>query len=191
MRIYLVRHGETNLNKDNLMQGRVNEPLNDHGREQAKAMADKLKGIHFDRIFVSPLDRAQETAEIISGLKREEMTVEPRIIETDFGKYEKADYYKMGVPMTLYWALPEVFPAPKTVESVKSMVKRSHGFLKELEDADYDNVLIVCHGGIIRALRGYLEHSFKGIRWRPKPKNCEVSVYESLGKGRYKHIETM
>lgn len=59
--------------------------------------------------------------------------------------------------MTSYWAFPELLSNPKSVESVKSMVKRSQSFLKELEKKNYENVLIVCHGGIIRSLCGYLE----------------------------------
>ena len=54
-----------------------------------------------------------------------------------------------------------------------------------MEKKDYYNVLIVCHGGIIRALRGYMEDRNNGIRWRPKPKNCEIIEYESIhGKHR-------
>ena len=49
------------------------------------------------------------------------------------------------------------------------MVKRSQSFLKELEKQNYENVLIVCHGGIIRSLCGYLEDRKNGIKWRPKP----------------------
>lgn len=59
--------------------------------------------------------------------------------------------------MTSYWTFPELLPNPNSVESVKSMVKRSQSFLKELEKKNYENVLIVCHGGIIRSLCGYLE----------------------------------
>ena len=62
--------------------------------------------------------------------------------------------------------------------------------LKELEQKDYENVLIVCHGGIIRALKGYLEDRPNGIKWRPKPKNCEVVIYEALN-GKHHLLETM
>ena len=81
--------------------------------------------------------------------------------------------------MTLYWALPEIFPVPKTVETIPHMIERSTGFLKEIEAKDYENVLVVCHGGIIRAICGYLEDRENGIKWRPKPHNCEIRVYES------------
>ena len=53
----------------------------------------------------------------------------------------------------------------------------------------YENVLIVCHGGIIRSLCGYLEDRKNGIKWRPKPNNCEIRVYES-NRGKHTFIET-
>lgn len=180
MKIWVTRHGQTNLNKNKLMQGLTDEPLNDTGRSQAEAVGKLIDGVKFDAVYASPLDRAIETASIISGTPRENIIVEPRIIEVDFGKYECRKYTFLGLVMTAYWALPEVFRAPKTVEPVSSMVSRSSSFLKELEEKDYENVLIVCHGGIIRAICGYLEDRKNGIKWRPKPKNCEVRVYESL-----------
>ena len=83
--------------------------------------------------------------------------------------------------MSLYWAFPEVFPAPASVETVASMVRRSQSFLKELEQKDYDNVLIACHGGIARAISGYLNDAPRGITWRPKMHNCDVRIWESNG----------
>lgn len=80
--------------------------------------------------------------------------------------------------MTLYWMLPEIIPAPKTVEPVSSMVKRSRSFIEDLKKEDYENVLVVCHGGIIRALCGVLENRRNGIKWRPRPQNCEIRKYE-------------
>lgn len=186
MKIWITRHGQTNLNKAKLMQGRTDEPLNARGREQANKAHERLDGIVFDAVYASPLDRAIETASIIGGVNRDQVIIDERIIETDFGRYEKRKYWLMGLFMTLYWALPEVFKAPKTVETIESMVKRSHSFLSEIEKKenidnkkdDNVNVLVVCHGGIIRALCGYLEDRPSGIKWRPKPHNCEIRVYE-------------
>lgn len=178
MKIWITRHGQTELNLKKLMQGRVDEPLNDTGRNQAKAARAQIGDIKFDAVFASPLDRAVETASILGGVDRSQVITDDRIIETDFGKYDMKSYYRMGIPMTLYWALPEIFPAPKTVETIESMVARSRSFLNDLQERDYDNVLIVCHGGIIRALCGCLENRKRGIKWRPKPHNCEIRKYE-------------
>lgn len=187
MKIWITRHGQTNLNKKKLMQGLTNEPLNSVGIEQAKKGRANIGDIKFDAVYASPLDRAITTASIIGNVSMEEVIIDERIIETNFGKYEKRHYALMGIPMTLYWALPELFPAPKTVETIASMTERSQSFLKELEQKEYENVLIVCHGGIIRALCGYLADKANGIIWRPKPHNCEIRVYESIN-GKHKFL---
>lgn len=177
MTIYLTRHGQTNLNKRKLMQGLTDEPLNETGRAQAKEARAGIGDVRFDAVYASPLDRAQETAAIIGGVDREKVIIDPRIIEVDFGPYEQRSYFKMGLWMTLYWACPELIPAPKGVENVASMVARSRSFLEDVKSKDCENVLIVCHGGIIRALCGCLENRKKGIKWRPKPHNCEIRKY--------------
>lgn len=177
MEIWVTRHGQTDLNKAKLMQGRVDEKLNETGRTQAKSARESIGNIKFDAVYSSPLDRAIETASIIGNVSRDEIKIDERIIEADFGKYEKCHYYRMGIAMTIFWALPEVFPAPKGVESIKSMVRRSSDFISDLKKEDYERVLIVCHGGIIRAICGCLENRKNGIKWRPKPKNCEIRKY--------------
>ena len=190
--IWLVRHGQTDLNKARRMQGRSNVPLNETGIAQAQQAAAQVSDIRFDAVFSSPLNRAVSTGAIISRLERpEDVIIDPRLIETDFGPYEGRRYWLMGPLMTAYWALPEVFPAPKGVETIDSMVTRSRSFLKDLEETSaqrgFKNVLVSCHGGIIRALCGCLENRPKGILWRPKPHNCEFRVY-SLDGGSWRRL---
>ena len=188
MKIYVTRHGQTDYNKDSLMQGRSDIPLNETGIEQARARRKVLGDIKFDAVYSSPLIRAIQTAEIIGGVNRDEIIKDERIIEACFGKYEKVGYFKTGPLMMGYWTFPEIFPAPDGVETIKQMRDRTSSFLSELEKKDYDKVLVTCHGGIIRAIRGYLEDRRNGIVWRPRPKNCEIFVYESVD-GRHRLIE--
>jgi alpha-ribazole phosphatase/probable phosphoglycerate mutase len=191
MKIYLTRHGQTRYNKDKLMQGLTDEPLNETGIKQAMAAREFVKDIKFDAVYASPLDRAVTTASIIGSVDKNEVIKDERIIEVDFGEYELLPYAHLGFAMTAYWLLPELIPEPKNkgVEGIKSMVERSSSFLSELEKMPYENVLVVCHGGIIRALCGYLENRKNGIKWRPKPYNCEIRVYESIN-GKRKFIES-
>ena len=189
MKIWITRHGQTALNKQKLMQGLTDEPLNETGINQAKVARKKIGDIHFDAVYASPLQRAIQTASIIGNVNKKDVKIDSRIIEVDFGDYELRNYFKLGLKMTSYWALPELLPNPKSVESVESMIKRSQSFLKELETKNYENVLIVCHGGIIRSLCGYLEDRKNGIKWRPKPNNCEIRVYES-NRGKHSFIKT-
>ena len=160
MKIWVTRHGQTDLNAQKLMQGRSDVPLNETGRAQAKAARELIGDVKFDAVYASPLDRAIETASIIGGVDRSKIIIDERIIETDFGKYEQKPYATMGLPMNLYWMLPEVFPAPPTVETTDQMIERVRSFFTELEAQDHENVLVACHGGIIRVrVEFYSKHS--------------------------------
>ena len=177
MKIWVARHGQTDLNHAKRMQGRTDCPLNETGIRQARLSRQNIGDVSFDAVYASPLARAQLTGSIIGNVPLSEIIVDERLIETDFGKYEKCKYYLMGPAMTAYWMLPKRFPAPPTVESIASMKKRASSFLRELETKDYDNVLIACHGGIMRALCGYLDEAPDGLHWE-RAKNCEIRVYE-------------
>ena len=67
MKIYLVRHGETEWNKEYRLQGQADTRLNDYGRELAVITAEALNDIPFDVIYHSPLCRAEETAVILKS----------------------------------------------------------------------------------------------------------------------------
>lgn len=190
MKIYVTRHGQTDLNAKKLMQGRSDIPLNETGREQARAAREKIGNIKFDAVYSSPLSRAVETASIIGNVPAFRVITDERIIEADFGKYEKKPYCGVGIPMSLYWAIPEIFPTPKTVETTAQMIERVQSFFHELEKEDYENVLVACHGGIIRVIRGYLEDAKRGYIWRPRPKNCEIRVYESIN-GKHRILDAL
>jgi alpha-ribazole phosphatase/probable phosphoglycerate mutase len=179
MKIWITRHEQTRLNRLHLMQGRTDEPLNETGTAQARAARRQIGDIRFDAVYASPLVRAVRTAAIIGGVDISEVKIDERLIEADFGRYEQKKYWCLGPAMSLYWALPEIFPAPKTVESTASLRERSTSFLRELEQKGYENVLISCHGGIMRALSGYLMDRKNGLYWRPKPHNCEIRVFEA------------
>lgn len=181
------------MNLHHLMQGRIDAPLNEHGIRQAEEMRQKIGDIRFDAVYSSPLQRARRTACIIGNVPEEQLRIDSRIIEVDFGRYEGHRYHLLGPAMTLYWVMPEIFPAPPTVETVAQMIRRSQSFLKDLErkgqQEGWEDVLVTCHGGIMRTLCGYLENRKNGILWRPKPKNCEVRVYE-CSNGTHRHLKT-
>ena len=189
MKIWIARHGQTRLNHENRMQGHTNEPLNETGIRQAENARRLIGEVSFDAVYSSPLDRAIVTGAIIGGIPREDILIDERLIEVDFGKYEQRRFDSMGLAMTAYWALPEIFPAPYSVETTASMKERSVSFLKDLEKMDYENVLVSCHGGIMRALSGYLADRPNGLMWRPKPRNCEIRVFESVN-GRHSFLNS-
>ncbi len=185
MKIWIARHGQTDLNHNKRMQGLTDALLNEIGILQARQSRRNIGDVHFDAVYSSPLQRAKLTGSIIGNVDLSDVIVDERLIEVDFGKYEQRKYYLMGPAMTLYWSFPKIFPVPPTVEPLSSLKERASSFLKELESKDYDNVLVACHGGIMRALCGYLEEASDGLHWK-RAKNCEIRVYEyNEGKHRF------
>ena len=85
MKIYLVRHGETDWNQAGLLQGQTDIALNAQGLEQAHDAAERLKKVPFEIAFCSPLIRAKRTAEIIIGDRKITLTTDERLRELNFG----------------------------------------------------------------------------------------------------------
>jgi uncharacterized phosphatase len=152
--IYVIRHGQTDLNKERRMQGRKGLPLNKYGLEQANALSDKLSNIDFDFVFSSPQERAVQTAEIVTG---KIAVLDDRLDVFDLGEADRLHIseVKMAGPL----------PDPsfyQGVEEPNRFVKRVFSFMKELE-AQYGkkelNILISGH----RCTTGCIGAYFKGI----------------------------
>lgn len=85
--ILLARHGETEWNRERLWQGHADMPLNDHGREQARALAASLADVDLSAIYASDLHRAHETALIVAATKGLPVTAVPELREVDTGSW--------------------------------------------------------------------------------------------------------
>ena len=88
MKLYVTRHGETTWNAANKVCGRTDVDLTERGREQARALGEKLRrqGVKIDRIVASPLKRAVETARLIAGqIGEPPISVDERLIEQEYG----------------------------------------------------------------------------------------------------------
>ena len=70
MKLYMIRHGQTEWNKEKRLQGRADIPLNAYGIQLAEETRDGLLGVRFDIAFTSPLKRAKKTAQKMKGLLR-------------------------------------------------------------------------------------------------------------------------
>lgn len=152
--IYVVRHGQTDLNKDRRMQGRMGLPLNEYGIEQANTLKEKLQNINFDLVFTSPQERAVQTAEIIA---RKRAVLDDRLNVFDLGEADRLHIseVKMSGP------LPDS-SVYKGVEEPNSFVKRVFSFMRELENENGKkklNILIAGH----RCTTGCIGAYFEGI----------------------------
>ena len=153
MTLYVVRHGEATWNVLNkICGGRSDVPLTDKGRAQARALAKEMP--HVDRVYCSPLMRAQETAALLMEGREIEIVTEPRLKEQDFGIYEGLD---RGTPEFLAAKKEPACHFPDG-ESSFGTAARVYSLLEQLkaEQSD-DTVLLVCHGGVCRLIRTYFE----------------------------------
>ncbi len=90
MRLYFVRHGESQANLRHQFANQINDshPLTEQGRAQAQALAEKLRRVPVTAIYSSPLLRARQTAEILNGPHGLEIQIEPALREHDPGELE-------------------------------------------------------------------------------------------------------
>lgn len=156
MKITLVRHGETDFNYENKLQGRSNNLLNDTGRRQCQKLRDQLKNKHFDVCYMSPLVRTVETAMILIG-DRVEMIPDKRLIERELGNLEGEDRKKYNVEK--YWDY-SLNCTDDGVEGVQSIFERCSQFLDYILEKHKDqDILIVSHATPIRALHHLLKET--------------------------------
>ena len=153
MYIYLVRHGQTDDNFKSIVQCRIDNPLNDVGRGQAKATGLKLKdlNIKFDSIYSSPLIRAKESASIINSiLNIGDLIVDENLTEREFGNLEGLDVSYMRWLVTR----PDFKKVGyETDEEIISRVKKAVDNISKKGE----NILIVCHSHTIKSLLVYID----------------------------------
>lgn len=183
MKIYLVRHGETDANKSHIMQGQSqNLQLNETGVRQATEIKNKLKNIKFDACFTSPLIRAWSTAMIIVG-DRVKIIEDQRLIERYLGNLEGKD--RKAYDVSKYWNY-YLNSSDDEVEPIQDIFKRCNSFLADLTEKYNDNstILIVSHGAVTRCLHHIIQKSNLNKNLLDfKIENCYCKEYE-LKKGK-------
>ena len=179
MRIYIVRHGETEANKQGYVQGWTDVPLNENGRILAELTGRGIKGIRFDHCFSSPLSRARETAEILLRESGNSVSVsfDERIKEMNFGSFEGMSVRDEQVAQFLKDPVVD-FKIPGG-ESIQEVMKRTQEFLKELIAKDDDKTYLVStHGCALRAMLNFLYENQDDYWHGHIPYNCCVNIID-------------
>ena len=147
--ILLARHGETEWNRAGRWQGWADPPLNDTGREQARELAEQLRAIPFDAVYSSDLRRAHETALIVAEPHRVPVVTDPGLREIDVGSWS-------GLTRS---EIDERFPGRERPdgETRDEHARRVLAAVEAIARANTGRrILLVTHGGTIRALHGHL-----------------------------------
>ena len=181
-RIYIIRHGQTEMNSRKVLQGRSDLPLNAAGISQAEETAALFvrMGIIFDRVFSSPLIRAVRTAELLAPGKPVES--DSRLIEMDYGPYEGMDLFDPAPEVMEFFRDFVNIPAPAGMEPLRSVVERAGEFIESLRGID-GNILLSTHAIAMKGILEYLTPGSDGAYWSKHIGNCAVFMTEYDGSG--------
>ncbi|KXN92256.1 hypothetical protein AN958_08709 [Leucoagaricus sp. SymC.cos] len=185
-KIYLVRHGETDANRERIIQGQLDTPLNGIGLDQSKSVARALKDITFDLVLSSDLSRASATATAILKHQRDlNLHQDAELRERFMGELQgQAVYGSAKLPM-----------GESTIETNHAFSTRALTWWKKaivdytaslpLREEPY-RILAVSHGGFISTLVRNLIHGGQLISEKvvilPSLRNVSVTTIEWDGK---------
>ena len=177
MRIILARHGETDYNKNKIVQGHTDIPLNEDGIRQGIAAGKKIKGYDIDIAYSIVLDRAYDTARYMldnsnsDPNKKLPVIKDKRLIEKSYGEYEGVSFAEYGAGLKA--------GETRGMELDSDAADRVEAFFKEkYEEHPEKTMLAVCHGGLIRSF--LTQKGIKGVG-RGVIVNTSVSVLEYDG----------
>lgn len=187
---YLVRHGETDWNLHGRIQGHSDVPLNDRGLRQAMLLAKRLAGCRVSVVYASDLSRATETARAIVGDSEVSIITDPDLREFSYGEWdgltlqEVEDQYP-GALSERTGESNNAFAAPggENTSQVLDRVRRFYTRAVQRRDDD-ENLLVVAHGGSIRALLVCLLDLTDDRFWSSRVDCGSLSVISNQSNGR-------
>ncbi len=172
MKLYMIRHGETDNNVKHLFSGWFPAQLTDNGREQARCAGKRLEGVAFDKIYASDLERTMETARLI--FPEGEITPEPALREIHVGTLGGRPYGESDAGDRAFSDY-----TPYGGENREQLLARIRPFVTSLETLPCERVAAVTHGGLICAMLDLITDC--RIRTgRFTCVNCSVSVFEYI-----------
>lgn len=184
--IYLVRHGETNWNKERRFQGQKDVPLNDYGRMQAKKLSEKLHLSKYtiDAIYSSDLKRAYETANIIADKYNYDVRINVGLRERFFGILEglRLEDFKKDYPYTNFYNFD--IDNNLNIEPYDDFERRIYNAILTMSQEHLNgSILIVSHGAAINSFLHLISNGTLGAG-KTKISNTSITtvVYDHRSK---------
>ncbi|PMQ02029.1 MAG: phosphoglycerate mutase [Dictyoglomus sp. NZ13-RE01] len=183
MEIFLIRHGETDWNREGRYQGRTDVPLNERGKRQAQVLAEFLYQEGISLIFSSSLKRAIETAKPLAEKLNLDIKIRDNWIEYDFGEWEGLT---IGEVISKYPEISKTWvyntekakiPGGEDFLSAYQRIEKEKEFL--LSNFSNEKIAIFTHGAIIRiAISVFLEIKSLGVG-RLTISSCSVNHFKT------------
>lgn len=153
--LYLIRHGETEMNVRNIFRGRTDIPLNDNGRAQARQLAAALAAVELRAVYSSPMNRAVETARPLAearGLPVQPMEEFHNICLGEWEGQAKGDIQARTPELWRRWVYaPETLAIPGGESLVGLLARAGNGLLKLTERHAGEAVAVVSHRSVVKA----------------------------------------
>ncbi len=144
--LYLARHGETAWNLTGQHMGLIDLPLTERGERNARRLGQPLRGLTFDKVFTSPLQRASRTCEL-AGFKTAAL-VDPDLLEWDYGDYEGKTTKEILKERPDWQMFRDGYPGGESVAQVGARADRVVSKVRAIAG----NVLLFSHGHFLRVL---------------------------------------
>lgn len=196
MELYIVRHGETEWNKEKLLQGSTDIPLSEEGRRLARISGEALADVPFDRIYSSPLQRAYETACLFRGKQPVPIIRDERLRELCFGEYEGQNMSELlqdtSSSFRYFFKQPELYQAPPSGETLEALCARAADFMTSVIlplQTSCHRVMIVAHGAMNKALMTFVKgHELSAFWSGGLQKNCNV-ILLTLNRNQFQILD--
>jgi probable phosphoglycerate mutase len=179
--IAFVRHGQTEINRDGRLQGRIDVPLSDLGREHARALGVAFATEKVTRLLSSPLQRARATAAEIAKVSGCEVEVDDRLVELDYGDWDGMSMGDIPAGEWQQWRLDRAFTPPGG-ESLVAVTARVASFCEEFVAAP--GVVAVSHVSPIKAGVCIALGTDERVTWRMQLSLASISRVDARADGR-------
>lgn len=166
MKIYFIRHGETEWNRLEKIQGRIDNQLNERGILQAQKAKEILGNIPFTHVYASTLSRAIDTAKTITKEHQLPIVEDARLLEREFGELE-------GQAHEAYYAYQSEAEMPKSVEQKSEVYSRVNDFFeKRIKQHGIDDIILI--SAHAHTIRSWAEKMFpKDFLFSTRLYNCQ------------------
>ena len=182
----MVRHGQTEWNQQYRFQGRTDVPLNDEGREQAERLAGRLASWPVEVVYSSPLERAVTTAWAVAKPHGLVPVMLEELVEVRFGAWEgRSILREMAGERDAFraWKRDPFFNMPPGAEDWESIRDRTAKAVETILGGPQERIVVVSHGGVMRALYAVLVGFDPHQVWNMDVTNCAMTGVE-LRNGR-------
>lgn len=184
MKLYFIRHGQTDWNLEGKIQGSCDIELNEAGKIQAEELGNKILNnkYKFSKIYSSPQRRAVETAEILSKLANVEYILLDGLKEINLGKWEGLSWAEVNDKYLMEykkWYVNRRYTKPPKGESYEKMLQRVLTSIHKIIRENSDDVVIVTHSAVIMCIQCYLSNTPFEKMTKFKTENTSITEIDS------------